>query len=254
MGQPQEIDALDRSLGRLAAAHGTEGGALVLRPFGRRSALAALLAAIDETVLPRTLRIRNAAGETLRLDAARRRLIAARPGPGAPLPPHIVPDPDDAAGLDRLGRVLRDFAARAPLSLMQEAASDVVGAVGVRAADLARRWGEPMAPGLPPDPGSILELLLDAHSGVIRACLIADDPGAPEVDGEPQARALLEEFARSVAASPAAHQGGRVLAVSRSGIGLALLELNGVTLGLAIATEEADAVTADLQRVLLGWS
>jgi len=253
MGRPREVDALDRALARLAATHGHEGDALVLRPFGRRSPLGALLAAIDETVLPRTLLIRNAAGETLSFDAARRRLIAVRPGPGAPVPPS-APDPNDASGLDLLGQALHDFAARAPLHLRQKAATDAAAAEGMRAADLATRWGAPMAAGPPPDPGDILDRLLDAHAGVIRACLIAADPAEAEADGEPQARALLDEFARTAAACPAAQRGGRLLAVSRSGYGLALLEMPGVALGLATEPGAADAVTADLQRVLLGWS
>ncbi|MEE4118983.1 MAG: hypothetical protein V2I65_08205 [Paracoccaceae bacterium] len=252
MGRPQEIAALDRALAALAAPSVRPDGARVVRPFGRRSALASLLAALDEAVMPQTLRVTDARGATLKLDLANRRLLAVRPGPGATIAP-CAPDAADEAGLDRLCDCLADFAAGGPLRIAPEALAGTSGRRGVAVADLAARRGETLAPGPVPEPAAMLEHAFAAHPETLLAWLAVEE-GASDGDGDPAALADLDALAAALAACPAALPEGTLATALRPDHALALLHSGGVTLGIAALPEAGDALAATLQQMLLGWA
>ena len=102
MSRMQDIAALQARLAQLAAP----GDTTELHPFGRRTLLSGLLAAIDATLLAETLHVESDDGRALLLDTGARRLRRIRPaGPDAftPLDLHAGDrDPQDTELLSRL--------------------------------------------------------------------------------------------------------------------------------------------------------
>ena len=252
MGRLQDLAALDRALARLAAP-GAAAAGMEIRPFGRRTTLGALLAAVDATLLAQTLQVTNATGETLRLDAGNGRLRQVRPEGPCPVPACAL-EPRDAAALHDLRPALEAFTADGALRMEPEPIDEAAptGPAGVAAVDLAALWGLRIAPEAPPEPAEALERILHAHRGAIYAWRL--DTGEQDLArGDEAARDALATLAERMGEPAGVLDEGTIVSVERSGYALVLFRRDGALAGVAAVSRGADAIVAQLQEMLLGW-
>lgn len=171
-------------------------------PAGLADRLRALLAEIDETVLPRLVVVQDGGREVARLTVSHRRLIAVEgEGPGAGDPGRPGRDGADPDLASRLAAPLRRIAAlRGDLSLTTRrrtaAAQGPEPACGVAA--LARA----LAPDLTAT-GDPFDRLLARATPLALAQFLWDGGGAPaRFLGETRLRPMLETLARAHLAAP----------------------------------------------------
>jgi hypothetical protein len=257
-------ETLERSLMRLGAMSAPEPEGQILRAVAGRPLLAALLDAIDDTVLPQTLRLRNAAGACLLIEAAHRRLLRVRSSADAAgLGDAEVLDPGDTDRLREIGAGLCAFAEGSPALRLVPAggAPEPAGARGVSVRDLAEAWGVARArPALAPE--DLLAETLMTEGDAILAWLSGVE-GSLSGEGEPELLDAMRELVvacdTGLLARPlggAAH--GPRDAVARfdwdAGGEIATLFVlrDGVAMVFLTEQADADAIVARLQRRLRG--
>ncbi|SNT07925.1 hypothetical protein [Tropicimonas sediminicola] len=263
MENPQDIA---RKIRRLSSAGGPGGHGRQLRAFGDRSLLATLLLEIDETILPRGLRISNVAGDEISLSTANRRLMRVSASDGAGRDDvAIEPDSHDPDSLNALLDLLEGFIdGSETLRLRSEAPGSVTsGMIGVSARRLSETWGAPMDP---PETLSLAEqldaVLMEHRSGIVAwqrrqdgqtdcggDAGFYDDLGPLSATLEKRALRLsqtLSDLSRERCLFTLDHHG-------EAGLGVILAALDGTVLTLLVKPEAQAPLASALRDLLHGW-
>ena len=254
MGRLERIADLDRSLTRLATPPQVAPTGLLLTAYGTRSALAALVEAIDDTVMPQVLRVSAGSRGTLRLTAGNRRLIDLRPEPDCAVPAWSSDDAEPGA-LERIGEDLRFFVGDGPLYLVPEGAAAPAPGSGVPATDLARHWGL-SGPRATPDPGDLVEHVQVAF-GPALAAWVATNGEEEDGSGDAELGAILMGLIARLAEPLRTLRGGQALTAQIAGRAAVVVQSGEVTLGFALSHKEpaeAARLSAELRQILCGWA
>ncbi|MFD0981251.1 hypothetical protein [Tropicimonas aquimaris] len=263
MESPQDIA---RKIRRLSSAGGQGNRGRLLRAFGGRSLLASLLLEVDETILPRTLRIGNGSGSEIVLSAANRRLLQASAGSSTGRGGvEIEPDSQDPDSMNALLDLLEDFIAGSEtLRVRSEApGSATSGLIGVSARRLSDTWGAPMYPPEAPSlPEQLDAVLMEHRSGIVAwqrrqdgqtdcggdACFY-DDLGPLSATLEKRALRLsrtLSDLSRERCLFMFDHHG-------EAGHDVILASLDGAVLTLLVRPEAQAPLASALRDLLHGW-
>lgn len=139
----------------------------------------ALLKEIDQVVLPRTLRIKNARGRSLFLDVSSRRLLRVRTQMSRGRRRFALePDISNPDTLDAVQQQVRGFLKGSQeISLKIEKTETMPGGVptGVSALMLAQRWGLPLASGVNQPPEKVMAGFLSQNQTLFRAGYVRTD-------------------------------------------------------------------------------
>lgn len=263
---------LDEKIRRLAAVQTPSPEGIVLRAFGGRNLLAALLVEVDDTVVGRTLHVTNDAGGALLFDVANRLLLnvrrrdAAVPS-SAPAKLISVPEnPQNPEFLAALRDLLDGFIGQSQTLVLgtgKAPESQPSETIGISAANLAKAWDLDLRPKGAPSLPEVLDSVLFDHRDDIVTWVRFDD-GQTNCGGSPDHFSELEALAKQLTlelaglekTAPGAPTDRCVATydiAARPGLTVLYGGYGGNAVALLVQNSRLAPLALRLQEVLHGW-